>query len=134
MGIIRNFKAYHYRRFNRMLLGRINMNMETPSKINILNAIQLAVASWGLDVKPNTIKNCFAHCKICSCHLVDGEDTDLDVNLPAEVIEELCEQIWSLRYNNPMDINFLLNHPDEEQVSYVPTEEEILERITNPVP
>ena len=33
-----------------------------------------------------------------------------------------------------MDINFMLNHPDEEQVSYVPIEEEILEQITNAVP
>ena len=33
-----------------------------------------------------------------------------------------------------MDINFLLNHPDEEQISYVPTEEEILARTANPVP
>ena len=33
-----------------------------------------------------------------------------------------------------MNIKFLLNHPAEEQVSYVPTEEEILARIANPVP
>ena len=33
-----------------------------------------------------------------------------------------------------MHINFLLNHPDDEHVSYVHTEDEILERITNPVP
>lgn len=30
-----------------------------------------------------------------------------------------------------MDINFMLNHLDEEHVSYVPTEEESLEWITN---
>ena len=53
------------------------------------------------------------------------------VAFPFEVIEELREQNCSLRYNNPMDINFLLNHPDEEHIS---TEEEILERITNPMP
>ena len=38
-GIIHNFKAYYRRRFNRMLLGRIDKNMEAPSKINVLDAI-----------------------------------------------------------------------------------------------
>ena len=92
------------------------------------------VASWGLDVKPDTIKNCSAHCNIRSGYLVDGKDINLDVDPLAEVIEKLREQICSIRYNNPMDINFMLNHPDEEHVSYVPIEEEILERITNPMP
>ena len=119
-GIIRDFKSYYHRRFNRMLLGRIDRIMEAPSKINVLDAIQLALASWGLDVKLDTIKNCFTHCKICLGHLVDGEDNDLDVDLPAEVIEELREQICSLRYNNPMDTNFMLNHPDEEHVAMSP--------------
>ena len=133
-GIIRNFKAYYRRRFNRMLLDRIDRNIEAPNKINVLDAIQLAVASWELDVERDIIKNCFSYCKIRSDHLVDGPATDLDVNPPAEVIEELRGQSCSLHYNNPMDINFLLNHPDKEQVSYVPTEEEILARIANPVP
>ena len=37
----------------------------------------------------SSIKICFAYCKIRSGHLVDGEDTNLDVDPPAEVIEEL---------------------------------------------
>ena len=72
-----------------MLLNRIDRNIEAPNKVNVIDAIQLAVASWELDVKRDTIKNCFSHCKIRSDHLVDGPAPDLDVNPPAEVIEEL---------------------------------------------
>ena len=65
-GIFCNFKAHYHRRFNCMLLGRIDRDMEAPSKINVLDMIQLVVASWGLDVKSDTIENCsptarFAH-------------------------------------------------------------------------
>jgi hypothetical protein len=38
-GIIRNFKAYYRRRFNRLLLQRLEDNVANPKKINILCAI-----------------------------------------------------------------------------------------------
>ena len=63
-GIIRNFKAYYRRRFNCMLLERLESNTPDPEKIDILEAIRMAIAAWTFDVKPKTIANCFLHCKI----------------------------------------------------------------------
>ena len=74
----------------------------------------------------------FAHCKIRYDDLVDNAATTANIEPPAEVIEELHQHIRSLCYNNPMDINFLLNHPDEKQVNHVPNKEEILAWVVNP--
>jgi hypothetical protein len=65
-GIIRNFKAYYRRRFNRVFLQRIEDKVLEPEKVNILGAIQFAVPVWNYEVKPTTIANCFLHYKIRS--------------------------------------------------------------------
>ncbi len=64
--IIRNFKAYYRRRFNRVLLQRIEDKVPEPEKVDILGAIQFVVPAWNYEVKPTTIANCFLHCKIRS--------------------------------------------------------------------
>jgi hypothetical protein len=43
VGIIRSFKAYYRRRFNRLLLQRLEDNVADLEKIDILCAIQMAV-------------------------------------------------------------------------------------------
>ncbi len=64
--IIRNFKAYYRRRFNRALLQRIEDKVPEPEKVDILGAIQFVVPAWNYEVKPTTITNCFLHYKIQS--------------------------------------------------------------------
>ena len=44
-------------------------------------------------------------------------------------MEELSNQIKQLHYTNQMDMNVFLNHPDEQQVVYALTEEEIIAGI-----
>jgi hypothetical protein len=103
VGIIRSFKAYYRRRFNRLLLQRLEDNVAYPEKIDILCAIQMAVRAWTYEVKPETIFNYFRHCKIRSTEepVVDAsEECPLDL----EVIEDLKSQIWQFHYHNPMDI------------------------------
>ncbi|KAH8944304.1 hypothetical protein BDL97_13G103400 [Sphagnum fallax] len=87
-----------------------------------------------MDVKPETIRNCFRHCRILT--------TDADVTpvpeeplIDPEVIKDLKEQVQELQYRNPMDIRNLINYPVEHEVAYVPTQEEIVQDLsTNPVP
>ncbi|KAH8954708.1 hypothetical protein BDL97_08G094300 [Sphagnum fallax] len=87
-----------------------------------------------MDVKPETIYNCFRHCRI--------RTTDADVTsvpeepfIDPEVIKDLEEQVQELRYRNPMDIRNLIDYPAEREVAYVPTEEEIVQDLsTNLVP
>ena len=45
-GIIRNLNAYYRRRFNRLLLQRLEQNVEDPERIDVLQAIRMAVAAW----------------------------------------------------------------------------------------
>ncbi len=132
-GIIRSLKAYYRRRFNCLLIQRLQDKVADPEKIDVLEAMHIAVAAWSMDVKPETIRNCFRHCQI--------RTTDADVTLvpeepliDPEVIKDLKEQVQELRYRNPMDIRNLIDYPAEHEVVYVPTQEEIVQDLsTNPV-
>ncbi len=124
-GIIRSLKAYYRRRFNRLLIQRLQDKVADLEKIDVLEAMHIAVAAWSMDVKPKTIRNCFRQCRI--------RTTDADVTLvpeepliDPEVIKDLEEQVQELRYRNPMDIRNLINYPAEREITYVPTQEEIV--------
>jgi hypothetical protein len=49
-GIIRSFKAYYCRRFNQLLLQRLEDNVADPEKIDIFCAIHMAVRAWTYEV------------------------------------------------------------------------------------
>jgi hypothetical protein len=93
--IIRSLKAYYRRRFNRLFIQRLQDKVADPEKIDVLKAMHIAVAAWSMDVKPETIRNCFRHCQI--------RTTDADVTLipeepliNPEVIKDLEEQVQEL--------------------------------------
>jgi hypothetical protein len=133
-GIIRSLKAYYRRRFNRLLIQRLQDKVADPEKIDVLEAMHIAVAAWNMDVKLETIRNCFCHCRI--------RTTDADVTpvpeeplIDPEVIKDLEEQVQELLYRNPMDIRNLIDYLAEREVAYVSTLEEIVQDLsTNPVP
>jgi hypothetical protein len=95
--------------------------------------MHIAIAAWSMDVKLETIRNCFRHCRI--------RTTDVDMTLvleepliDPEVIKDLEEQVQELRYRNPMDIRNFIDYPVEREVAYVLTQEEIMQDLsTNPV-
>jgi hypothetical protein len=127
-GIIRNFKAYYRRRFNRALFQRIEDKVPKPEKVDILGAIQFAVPAWNYEVKPTTIANCFLHCKIRSTEQAEAvENVTEDDLVDHEVIADLQSQIQRFRYKNPMDIRNLLNYPEEQITSYTPDLDSIIE-------
>jgi hypothetical protein len=70
-GIIRSFKAYYWHCFNRLLIQCLQDKVAEPEKIDVLEAMHIAVAAWSMDVKPETICNYFRHCQI--------RTTDVDV-------------------------------------------------------
>jgi hypothetical protein len=87
-----------------------------------------------MDVKPKTIRNCFRHCRI---HTTNSDVTPVPEEplIDPEVIKDLEEQVQKLRYRNPMDICNFIDYPAEREVSYVPTQEEIVQDLsTNPAP
>jgi len=77
-------------------------------------------------VKPETIFNCFRHCKIRSTEepVVDASE---ECPLDPEVIEDLKSQIRQFHYHNPMDIRNLLNYLGEEVTAYTPNVDDIIE-------
>jgi hypothetical protein len=96
--------------------------------------MHITVVAWSMDVKPETIRNCFRHCRI---RTIDADVTPVPEKpfIDPEVIKDLEEQVQELRYRNPMDICNLINYPAEREVAYVLTQEEIVQDLsTNPVP
>ncbi len=133
-GIIRNLKAYYRRRFNRLLIQRLQDKVADLEKIDVLEAMHIAVVAWSMDVKPKTICNCFHHCWI---RIADADVTSVleEPLINPKVIKDLEEQVQELRYWNPMDIRNLIDYPAERKVAYVPIQEEIVQDLsTNPVP
>ncbi len=63
-GIIWSLKAYYRCRFNRLLIQRLQDKVADRKKIDVLKAMQIVVAAWSMDVKPETICNYFRHCQI----------------------------------------------------------------------
>ncbi|OAE33322.1 hypothetical protein AXG93_1200s1840 [Marchantia polymorpha subsp. ruderalis] len=119
-GWLEAFKNRHtiksYRRFGES--GSVNMalieeslpqirfnsgsdKVSDPEKINVLEAMRIAVAAWSMD------------------SLIDPD-----------VIKDLEEQVQELRYRNSIDICNLIDYPTERKVAYVPNEEEIVQELS----
>ncbi len=133
-GIIRSLKAYYRHRFNHLLIQRLQDKVAGLEKIDVLEAMHIVVAAWSMDVKPETIRNYFRHCRICT---TDANVTPVPKEslIDPEVIKDLEKQVQELRYRNPMDIRNLIDYLTEHEVAYVPTQEEIMQDFsTNPVP
>ncbi|KAL6541699.1 hypothetical protein OROGR_011185 [Orobanche gracilis] len=127
--IIRNFKGYYRQRFNRLLLKRIEDRVLEPSKISLLDGMINAVAAWSIDVKPRTIENCFKHCKIWT---VEVDELQVAKEMDEEnqkLLKELKSQVKDLHYTNEMEMDIFLNHPNEQQIVYTLTDEEIIEGV-----
>lgn len=128
-GIIRNFKAYYRQRFNRLLIDGIQNNCSNPEKINVLQGICMAVDAWTINVKQATIRNCFLHCKIRDA--VVEEEQPLSSMEDDSLTEELTMQSRLLGYSDPMTVEHLLDFPEEQYVSFTPTDEDIVAFVTN---
>ena len=122
-GNIRSFKAYYRRRFKRQLLDHLKKNQPDSAKINFLEAIHMAHAACTRNVQPECIRNCFTHCKLRTSDMDSAANANVEV--PQAVVADLQGKVQQL-YRNMMSIDFLLNNPDEEQVSYTPTEAQII--------
>ncbi|GJV05319.1 CENP-B homolog protein 2-like protein [Tanacetum coccineum] len=124
-GIIRAFKMHYRRRFYRSLLEGYELGVPNPAKINVLDAMNLAISAWTMDVSANTIANCFRHCKLRSTDNMTFENSDEG----GESTQELQNLIKELGYRNAMDVEDVLTHPEENVVAQLLTDEEIIESV-----
>ncbi|KAH1246141.1 CENP-B 2 [Glycine max] len=127
VGIIRAFKMHYRRRFYRKILEGYEVKQSDPGKINVLDAINLAIPAWTIDVRKETIVNCFRHCKIRSASDVAR---NLDESTFDEETQDLETMINQCGYHNKMDIDNLMNYPGEnEACSEVQSLEDIVGTI-----
>ncbi|XP_076903200.1 CENP-B homolog protein 2-like [Bidens hawaiensis] len=124
-GIIRAFKMHYRRRLYRSLLEGYELRVPNPAKINVLDAMNLAISAWTMDVRANTIANCFRHCKLRSTDNMTFENSDEG----GESTQELQNLIKELGYRNAMDVEDVLTHPEENVVAQLLTDEEIIESV-----
>ncbi|OAE20259.1 hypothetical protein AXG93_3960s1500 [Marchantia polymorpha subsp. ruderalis] len=132
-GIIRNLKAYYRRRFNHFYIQLIQDKIADPVKIDVIEAMRIAVAVWSMDVKTQTIRNCFRHWQLCT---IDADVTLVlkQLLIDPDVIKGLKKLVQELRYRNPMDIRNLIDYLVQREVAYVLTQEKIVQDLsTNPV-
>ena len=128
-GIIRVFKMHYHRRFYGKLLEGYELGQTNLEKINVLDAINLAVSARSTNVEPKTIANCFRHCKIRSVEEISSKD--LHKTLYEEGIHELQTIINNLGFRNGMYVNYLLDYPNENNENLdVQSLEEIVANIT----
>lgn len=101
------------------------LGVPNPAKINVLDAMNLAISAWTMDVRANTIANCFRHCKLRSTDNMTFENSDEG----GESTQELQNLIKELGYRNAMDVEDVLTHPEENVVAQLLTDEEIIESV-----
>ncbi|GJX25096.1 CENP-B homolog protein 2-like protein [Tanacetum coccineum] len=110
--------------FKNVNLNSLNW-VPNPAKINVLDAMNLAIFSMTIDVSENTIANCFRHCKLRSTDNMTFENSDEG----GESTQELQNLIKELGYRNAMDVEDVLTHPEENVVAQLLTDEEIIESV-----
>ncbi|GKA85138.1 hypothetical protein Tco_0806792, partial [Tanacetum coccineum] len=107
------------------LLEGYELGVPNPAKINVLDAMNLAISALTMDVSSNTIANCFRHCKLRSTDNMTFENSDEG----GESTQELQNLIKELGYRNAMDVEDVLTHPEENVVAQLLTDEEIIESV-----
>ncbi|CAK8561767.1 unnamed protein product [Lathyrus sativus] len=110
-GIIRAL-IHYLRRFYHKILEGYEMGQSDPGKINVLDAINLAIPTWMIDVRKETIANCFRHCKIRSTSDVAR---NLDESTFDEETQDLETMINQCGYRNKMDTDNLMNYLGENE-------------------
>ncbi len=89
-GIIWSFKAHYRHHFNRLLIQRLQDKVVDLEKIDVLEAMHIAIAAWSMDVKLETIRNYFRHYWICTTN-ADVTPVPEDPLTDPEVIKDLEE-------------------------------------------
>ncbi|KAK0519743.1 hypothetical protein OC842_007341, partial [Tilletia horrida] len=105
---------------------------------DIYDAILASVEAWS-DITEQIIFNCWGHAKIKLVTTGAGH-APVRVESPEPVLppreeEELEEIVNKLGYANRMTIDFLLNHPGENEIEHaaVRTEEEIVQDVLSSI-
>ena len=113
-------------RFNWTLLEGYEISTPNPEKINILDAMNLAISAWTTDIQARIIVNYFRHCKTSVHQYREFREFESTIGR----IQQLQIVIKELSYRNTMDVEYILNYPWENEVtSELLTDEQLIEDI-----
>ena len=106
------------------MLEGYEVGQSEPRKINVLDAFDLAIPVWMINVQKEAISNCFRHCNIRSS--TDATRNYCESTFDAEM-RDLETMINQCGYRNKMNIDNLMNYSGEnESCSEVQSLEEIV--------
>ncbi|RKF54653.1 hypothetical protein GcM3_207046 [Golovinomyces cichoracearum] len=81
-----------------------------------------------VNIKASTIHNCFQYCAIRTTPSDAKIITEATIEEPA-LVQELNQQIRQFAYSNPIDINFLIKNPSEDETFILSIDEEIFQQF-----
>ncbi|XP_026458529.1 tigger transposable element-derived protein 1-like [Papaver somniferum] len=110
-GIIRAFKTHYHRQFYRGLLEGYELGSSNPEKINVLDAMNLAISAWIIDVRTSTLANFFRHYNLRSTYNTSVDN--LDEHTDSEITGDLQILIKKLGYRNSMNVEDVQKYPEE---------------------
>ncbi|XP_026438675.1 uncharacterized protein LOC113337186 [Papaver somniferum] len=109
------------------LLEGYELAASNPEKIHVLDAMNLAISAWTIDVRTTRLANCFRHCKLRSTN--NRSLYNLVEHTNSEITQDLQNLIEKLGYRNSMNGKDVLNYPEENEVTQLLTDEEIIENV-----
>jgi hypothetical protein len=111
-GIIAAFKARYRKQWIHFMLEQYENGADPTATMNVLKAIQYSIRAWD-EVAATTIANCWSHSKIN----LSPQQALIEAD---KVVDEVRMQLLQLQHQQRvreiMDVNALLNLPEEEVV------------------
>lgn len=118
-GIIRAFKAHYRRRQASWILDQLSKGLRLEKcKPDVLDAIEMLMVAWKVDITASTIANCWRHCQLTS------PIAEQPTNEVSEAMTRLEDSLEKLGYNDAIPVQELVDYNGEREIYGMRTEEE----------
>jgi hypothetical protein len=118
-GIIRTLKAHYRRRQALRTLQLFNTTLQPEQgKLDVLNAINILVPAWEVDVTASTIANCWKHCGLV------GSPAEQPPRGMDEAMFELQTVLRRVGYADAIPAQELVDYNGEQEICEIQTEEQ----------
>lgn len=128
-GIIQNLKQQYRKRIIMKVLA--HMEDSTPTTVSLLDAIRDLNKTWNLDVKQQTISNCFRKAGFAKDELINDStyDWDEEDDLPLSELKQIWTNYRTAMGNDDVSFEDYIDIDNGVQTMGFPTDEDILESV-----
>lgn len=126
-GIIKNLKQHYRKRILMKVLA--NMDRDIPTTVTILDAIRDLSKTWNVDVKQQTISNCFRKAGFVNNGSVQDIDWDADDLVPLAELKVLWASFTSAINMDSVSFEDYVNVDEDVPITDFPTDDDILESV-----